>query len=63
MQLEQITLTRYRITLHAYELATLVSAVRWITDGAKGDLSGEAVKQMERILEDYDKETLRLQES
>lgn len=63
MQLEKITPTRYRMTLHAYELATLVSAARWIADGAKGELSDEVLKQMKSIIEDYDKATTHLQES
>lgn len=61
MQLENITPTTYKVTLHAYELATLISAVRWIADGAEGELSPEVREQMERILNEYDKATKGLQ--
>ena len=63
MQLEQVTSSKYRITLHTYELATLISAARWITEGAQGHLSPEVMKQMQGILESYDTASHHLQEN
>jgi hypothetical protein len=62
MQLEQVTPTRYKMTLHTYELATLISAARWIAEGAKGELPPEAIKQMQDIVENYDTASQRLQD-
>lgn len=60
MQLERIRPTTYRITLHTYELAALVSAARWVVDGAKGDLPQEATEQLSQILAAYDEESKRI---
>ncbi len=57
MQLERIRPTTYRITLHTYELAALVSAARWVADGAKGELPQEATEQLSQILAAYDKDS------
>lgn len=46
----------YRITMHAYELASLVSAARWAVDGAEGELPQEARQQLSQILAAYDAE-------
>jgi len=43
-----------QLTLHAYELATLVAAVRWVVEGAGGELSAEAADQMRRVLSSYE---------
>ncbi len=60
MHLERIRHTTFRITLHAYELAPLISAARWIVDGKKGELPKEAVEHLRQILADYDKESKRI---
>lgn len=60
MQLERLTPTKYRITLHAYELAAIISAARWIADGAKGELPSEAVEKLSRIVATYDAESKRI---
>jgi hypothetical protein len=54
MQLSKISPTKYKMTLHSYELATLISAVRWIAEGAKGTISPEIIEQMENILNSYE---------
>lgn len=54
MQLERLRPSTYRITLSAYELAALVSAARWVVDGAKGELSPEATVHLSQILSSYD---------
>ncbi|MDR8394321.1 hypothetical protein NC796_24445 [Aliifodinibius sp. S!AR15-10] len=60
MHLERIRPTKYRITLHSYELAALISAARWITDGAEGELTREATEQLKDILTAYDTELKRI---
>ena len=60
MRLERIRPTQFRITLHAYELAALISAARWVADGAKGELPQEATEHLSQILADYDAESGRL---
>lgn len=60
MQVERIRPTTYRITLHTYELAALVSAARWVVDGARGELPQEATEQLSQILAAYDKESHRI---
>lgn len=60
MQLERLRPTTYRITVHTYELAALVSAARWVVDGAKGELPAEATEQLTQILAAYDKESKRI---
>ena len=60
MHLERIKPTKYRITLHSYELAALISAARWITDGAQGELPGDATEQLTEILTAYDAELKRI---
>lgn len=61
MQLEKLSPTKYRITLHAYELASIISAARWVGEGAKGELSAEAIEQMRSIVENYDAVSKNLQ--
>ena len=54
MKLERIRPTAWRMTLHPLELAALVSAARWATSGADGELSPEAVEQLRSVLDRYD---------
>lgn len=54
MQLVKVSPNKYNMTLHSYELATIISAVRWIAEGAKGTLSSEIIEQMENFLHSYE---------
>lgn len=56
MNIEQMKSSTYRITLHTYELAALVSAARWVVDGAEGEMPKEARQQLSQILAAYDAE-------
>ena len=58
MQVERLRPTVLRVTLHAYEMANLVAAARWVTDGAEGELDPTIVEQLETVLASYD-EALR----
>lgn len=54
MQIEQLRPSIFRVTLHGYELSTLVSAARWASNGADGELPDEALEQLEHVLAQYD---------
>jgi len=54
MTIEKLKPTVLRITLHTYEIAALVSAARWVTEGAKGELPKEALEQIRNVLDHYD---------
>jgi len=58
MQIERLRPTVLRVTLHAYEMATLAAAARWAADGAEGELSPETREQLDDVLAGYD-EALR----
>jgi len=60
MKVHRISPTVFNVTLHAYELATLVSGARWIVDGADGELQPEAVNQLRQVLASYEAESRRL---
>ena len=54
MQIERVRPTVLRVTLHAYELATLAAAARWAADGAEGELDAETREQLDDVLAGYD---------
>lgn len=60
MQLERVHPTIYKVTLHTYELTALISASRWVADGAKGELPQEAREQLSQILATYDEQSKRM---
>jgi hypothetical protein len=62
MKIERLKPTVLRITLHSYELAALISAVRWVIHGAKGELPEGAITQLKKILDNYDIETRKVAE-
>ena len=61
MQLKLIKPGIYEIKLHTFELATLISSARWAADGAKGELTPEAVEQLRQVLKNYDNAAVRIQ--
>jgi hypothetical protein len=44
-----------QVTLHPYELATLVAAARWVVEGSEGELPSDAMGQLRKVLESYDR--------
>ena len=54
MQIERSGSSVIRLTLHTYELATLIAAARWAAEGAPGELSPEAVDQLRTLVNNYD---------
>jgi hypothetical protein len=54
VKVERIKPTVIQLTAHATEVASLISAARWVTEGCPGQLPGEAVDQLRRVLANYD---------
>ncbi|NEP15631.1 MAG: hypothetical protein F6J97_01865 [Leptolyngbya sp. SIO4C1] len=59
MQIQPIRPTLLQVRMHALELATLVSAARWIIDGARGELPNRAIEQLRSVVADYDAQRQR----
>lgn len=53
MKIERLRPTVLRVTLHAYQMAALTAAARWVADGAEGELNPEVREQLEGVLDDY----------
>jgi hypothetical protein len=60
MRVARLRSTTFELTLSAFELASLVAALRWAATGGQGELTAEAKAQMERVLASYDREWQRL---
>ncbi len=54
MLIEEKRRSIYQVTLSGYELAALIAAARWVTEGAKGEISPEAVEQLRQVVANYD---------
>ena len=54
MKIERLRPAVLRVTLHAYEMAALVAAARWVAEGAEGDLDPEIERQLADVLDAYD---------
>lgn len=63
MHIERTRSTVFHVTLHAYELSALIAAARWAVEGAEGDMPQEARDQLRNVLENYDAEVRRLNET
>ncbi len=65
MQIEQAGPTTFRVTLHVYELATLVAAARAVVQGpeSEGELTAEARIQLATVLHEYDRAFQRCRHS
>ena len=55
MHIEKGSNLVFYLTLSGYELATLISAARWAVEGAKGELTAEAVNQLKQVVSNYDR--------
>lgn len=53
MQIKRVRPTVFQLTLHAYELASMMAAIRWIVEGAEGELTEDARGQLQKLLQDY----------
>jgi hypothetical protein len=55
MQIEHPRPAVLRVTLHAYEMAALIAAGRWVAEGAEGELNPGIREQLQAVVADYDK--------
>jgi hypothetical protein len=55
MQIKRSNKNLFQLTLTGYELATLISSARYISEGAKGELNEAAISNAKHILVNYDK--------
>ncbi|WP_140486253.1 hypothetical protein [Flavobacterium sp. GSA192] len=62
MHIEKKNNLVFHITLSGYELATLISAARWVAEGAKGELTAEAIQQLKQLVANYDRAADKLRE-
>jgi hypothetical protein len=60
MRVERLRPTTFQLTLGAFELAALVAAARWVTSGAEGELTTDALDQVRQVLASYDEQWQRL---
>jgi hypothetical protein len=60
VQLNRVRPTVVQVTLHAYELAGLMAAVRYVVDSAPSEIPQAAREQLGELLADYDRELRRL---
>jgi hypothetical protein len=60
VELERVRPTVLRVTLHAYELAGLMAAVRYVVDSAPSEVPDAAREQLRGVLTDYDDGLQRL---
>ena len=60
MELERVRPAVLRVTLHAYELAGLMAAVRYVVDSAPSEVPDAAREQLRGLLADYDQGLHRL---
>ena len=63
MRIEKGNNTIFNLTLSSFELAALISSARWAAEGAKGELTPEAVSYLKQVLANYDSATSRLNEN
>jgi hypothetical protein len=59
VKLERVRPTAWQLMLHPLELAALITAARWVADGAQGHLPDEAIQQLRQVLASYDAEVAR----
>lgn len=62
MHIEKKNNLVFHITLSGYELATLISSARWVAEGAKGELTAEAIQQLKQVVTNYDRAADKLTE-
>ena len=51
-----------RMTLQTYEATALITAARWVAEGARDELPDEAVEHLREVLASYDDALTRIAE-
>lgn len=54
MKLTRVGQASFQLTLHGYELATLMAAVRWAAEGGEGEITADARAQLHAVLASYE---------
>ena len=54
MKVERVRPSVLQITLHVYEMATLVAAARWAMEKGEDEMPPELLEQLRLILGSYD---------
>ena len=54
MKVERVRPSVLRITLHVYEMATLIAAARWAAEKGGEEMPPESLEQLHLVLESYD---------
>jgi len=62
MQLERVRPMVIRMTLHTYEATALITAARWVADGAEDKLPDDAIEHLREVLASYDDALSRIAE-
>lgn len=55
MQVERVEGRVLRVTLHVYEMATLIAAARWALEGGVAELTPDARDQLRQVLASYER--------
>lgn len=63
MKLERVRPGVVRVTAHSLELAAVISAARWVAEGAQGTLPPDATERLREVLASYDEAMARLNTS
>ena len=56
MRIQRLKPQLLRVDLHPLELASLVTAARWVVADGEGPLPDEALQELARVLASYDRE-------
>jgi hypothetical protein len=60
MRLERIRPAVLRMTVHSYELATIMATLRWMAETKPQDVPAESLQHVTDLLADYERELSRL---
>ncbi|MFE9258727.1 hypothetical protein [Streptomyces sp. NPDC006879] len=60
MELERVRPMVLRGTFHAYELAALTAAARFVVESAPAEVPKESLDQLAQLLSEYDQQVRRL---
>ncbi|WP_031147127.1 hypothetical protein [Streptomyces erythrochromogenes] len=60
MELERLRPTVLRGTFHAYELAALTAAARYVVESSPADVPEESIGQLTHLLAEYDEQIRKL---
>jgi hypothetical protein len=63
MRIEQVRPGIFRLLVSGVELAALTSSARWAVEGGKGELTQEAIAQMQQVLASYDDAVKKMHKS